>query len=603
MANTRNQKNNKKEKHKINFKYNLSEYFSFLMNYKTLLFLTLFMVLILESRHVLENYLFKVIIDNGTSFSTGTLAKPEFLHVLIIVAVSFLALYVLVGGVARWLFLHFLNLLEGRLIFDVKKKYFDHIVTLDHGFHVSHKTGSLISRLTRGRSAMERMTDVITFSLAPLIFQLTILIFALLYLDKLSAIIIMCTVAVFIIYGLIIQRLQQKANIEENEAEDIEKANVADIFTNIDSIKYFGKENFIKKRFDTLASKTKFWMIKHWNYFRWFDSGQTIILGLGTFFLIYFPMKAFLGGTMSLGTITFIYTAYGSLFGPLFSFMHGMRDIYRAMADFEDLFEYGKIQKEIKDSSNAKSLEIKEGKVEFKNITFNYGKRTIFKNFSLHIPQNKKVALVGHSGSGKTTLIKLLYRLYDVQEGNILIDEKDIRDFKQESLRSEMAIVPQECILFDATVYENILFSRPDATRAEVMKAIKFAQLDRIIEKFPNKERTIVGERGVKLSGGEKQRVSIARAILADKKILVLDEATSSLDSETEHEIQQDLLELMKGRTSIIIAHRLSTIMHADKIIVLKEGKIVQTGTHNQLIKQPGEYKHLWNLQKGGYIK
>jgi len=282
--------------------------------------------------------------------------------------------------------------------------------------------------------------------------------------------------------------------------------------------------------------------------------------------------------------------------------MHGMRDIYRAMADFEDLFEYGKIQKEIKDSPGAKKLEIKEGEVEFKDIEFKYGHRKIFQNFSLHVPKNKKIALVGHSGSGKTTLVKLLYRLYDVNNGSITIDGKDIRNFKQESLRGEMSVVPQECILFDATVYENILFSRPDATRAEVMKAIKFAQLDKIIEKFPNKENTIVGERGVKLSGGEKQRVSIARAILANKKVLVLDEATSALDSETEHEIQADLKELMQGRTSIIIAHRLSTIMHADKIIVLKDGKIVQSGKHCQLIQQPGEYKKLWNLQKGGYL-
>jgi len=595
--------NKKKEKHKINFKYNLSEYFSFLKKYKLLLFLTLFMVLILESRHVLENFLFKIIVDNGTAFSAGSIAKPELINLLVIVAVSFLTLYVFVGGVARWLFLHFLNLLEGRLIFDVKKKYFDHLVSLDHGFHVSHKTGSLISRLGRGRSAMERMTDVITFSLAPLIFQLTILLFALIYLDKFSAVIILCTVVAFITYGMAIQRVQQKANMEENEAEDVEKANVSDIFTNIDSIKYFGKENFIKKRFEKLASNTRYWMIKHWNYFRWFDSGQTIILGIGTFFLVYFPIKAFLAGTMTLGTVTFIYTAYASLFGPLFSFMHGMRDIYRAMADFEDLFEYGKVKKEIVDAPDAKNLVIKEGEVEFKNINFNYGKRKIFKEFSLKIPKNKKLALVGHSGSGKTTLVKLLYRLYDIEKGAVLIDGKDIRSIKQESLRNEMAVVPQECVLFDATVYDNILFSRPDATRQEVLEAIRFAQLDKIIEKFPNKEKTIVGERGVKLSGGEKQRVSIARAILANKRILVLDEATSSLDSETEHEIQRDLAKLMEGRTSIIIAHRLSTIMHADKIIVLKEGKIVQAGRHSSLICQPGEYRKLWNLQKGGYLK
>jgi ATP-binding cassette subfamily B protein len=248
-------------------------------------------------------------------------------------------------------------------------------------------------------------------------------------------------------------------------------------------------------------------------------------------------------------------------------------------------------------------MDITDGEVEFKDVSFNYGKRKIFENFNLKIPKNSKIALVGHSGSGKTTLIKLLYRFYDINSGQILIDEKDIRDFKQDSLRSEMSIVPQECILFDDTIYKNILFSNPSASREEVMQAIKFAQLDKVIERFTKKEDTIVGERGIKLSGGEKQRVSIARAILANKRILILDEATSALDSETEFEIQKDLEKLMKGRTSIIIAHRLSTIMNADKIIVLKGGEIVQQGKHSQLISQPGEYKKFWNLQKGRYLK
>jgi ATP-binding cassette, subfamily B, heavy metal transporter len=280
-----------------------------------------------------------------------------------------------------------------------------------------------------------------------------------------------------------------------------------------------------------------------------------------------------------------------------------MRDFYTVMGDFESLYSYSKIKKEVKDKDDAKPLKIKNPSIEFKNITFMYGKRKIFENFNLKISKNKKVAFVGHSGCGKTTLVKLLYRLYDLNTGKILLDDTDIKQVNQESLREEMSIVPQECVLFDDSIYNNILFSKPNAKKEEVMSAIKFAQLDKIIENFPDKENTLVGERGIKLSGGEKQRVSIARAILADKKILVLDEATSSLDSETEHEIQKDLEKLMKGRTSIIIAHRLSTIMHADMIVVMKKGKIVERGKHVQLIKKNGEYKKLWKLQKGGYIK
>ena len=225
------------------------------------------------------------------------------------------------------------------------------------------------------------------------------------------------------------------------------------------------------------------------------------------------------------------------------------------------------------------------------------------KNFNLEIKPGEKVALVGHSGSGKSTLVKLLYRLYDVTAGRILIDNQNVKDVKQESLRSELSIVPQECILFDNTVFENIKFSNTKASKKDVMNAIKLAQLDKTVKNFPYKEKTIVGERGVKLSGGEKQRVSISRAILANKRVIILDEATSSLDSKTEHEIQDALKHLLKGRTSIIIAHRLSTIMNADKIVVLDKGKIVQIGKHNDLIRKKGAYRELWNLQKGGYLQ
>ena len=310
----------------------------------------------------------------------------------------------------------------------------------------------------------------------------------------------------------------------------------------------------------------------------------------------------FLDGELSLGSLVFIYTVFGNLMGPLFGFVYGIRGFYRSMADFEALFEYGKIENEIKDKKRAKDLKIKEGIIEFRNIDFSYSKRKLFNNFNLMIQAKKKVALVGHSGCGKTTLVKLLYRLYDVDEGEILIDGKNIKDFKQESLRSELSIVPQECILFDDTIYNNIAFSNPKASKEDVFKAMGFAQLDEVIKNFPKKERTIVGERGVKLSGGEKQRVSIARAILANKKVLVLDEATSSLDSKTEYEIQKDLEKLMSGRTSIIIAHRLSTIMKADIIVVMRQGKIVQMGKHKDLLKEEGSYGHLWSLQRGGYI-
>ncbi len=595
-------KNKRKNKENIDFKYNLKTYWNLLARYKLIFIALLFLVLIMESASVAEKFMFKLLVDKGAQLESGSIVLNIFLNYVIILGLVFLAV-VLSRALMQWLSIHILNRLDGNLIRDLKVKFFNHLITLSHSFHVSHKTGSMISRLSRGGRAIERMTDTVIFNFAPLLFQVCAASVSLAFIDWISALIILSTIIVFLGYNYITQQIQRPSSVTANNAEDFEKANIGDIFTNVDSIKYFGKEQMIKGKFEKLTENTRKEFIKNWDYFRWSDAGQRIILGTGTFFLIYFSITKFMAGAMTIGSLVFIYTIFLNLMGPLYSFTHGMRDFYRVMADFESLFQYAKIEQEIKDKSNAKPIKIEKGEIEFKNVDFNYGKRKIFKDLNLKIKKNEKIALVGHSGSGKTTLVKLLYRMYDVNLGAISIDNQDIRDLKQESLRGEMSIVPQECVLFDDTVYNNISFSNPKASRAQVLEAIKFSQLDKIIEKFPNKENTIVGERGIKLSGGEKQRVSIARAILANKKILVLDEATSSLDSETEHEIQQDLKKLMEGRTSIIIAHRLSTIMHADRIIVFKQGKIIQEGKHYQLIQKPGEYKKLWNLQKGGYLR
>ncbi|MEI7718680.1 MAG: ABC transporter ATP-binding protein [archaeon] len=586
----------------VHVKENLKIYFSFLKKFKFLLIGTLFFVFIHEAKQIADKYVVKIAFDKSAEFVAGTFPKESLFSLFGILLLVLLGLTIFVSVFGNWVKLHLLHRLEVGLIYNLKEKYFAHIISLDHKFFTTHKTGSLISRLGRGGSAIERMTDSILFEFAPLILQFSILAVSLLYLDKMSALIVSVIMVVFLVFTISFQKVANKDNLLANKAEDIEKGNIADIFTNVDSIKYFGKEYWIQKRYLNLAKETRQATLKSWDHWRIVSAGQSLILGLGTAALLYFSFKEFLEGNLSLGTLTFIYTTYYSLMGPMFGFVHGIRNFNRSLTDFQDLFEYGKVESEIKDKQTAKDMKINLGKIEFKDVTFAYEKRKVFENFSLKIPANKKVAFVGHSGCGKTSLVKLLYRLYDIQSGSITIDGKDIRDVKHESLRSEMAIVPQECILFDDTVYHNIQFSNPNANREQVMQAIKFAQLDKVIERFPNKENTIVGERGVKLSGGEKQRVSIARAILANKKILVLDEATSALDSETEHEIQRDLQRLMEGRTSIVIAHRLSTIMNADIIVVMKEGKIVQMGKHNELISKPGEYKKLWNLQKGGYL-
>mgnify|MGYP001595146351 CR=1 FL=1 len=582
--------------------YNLKIYGSLIQRYKWLFATCMLVILAIEALRVVDKFLFKIIIDEGTIFTDGKLIVENFFSVLFFVALIFIVATIL-RAIGDWWRLSLMNRLEADMIFDIKKRFFNHIIHLSHNFHTTHKTGSLIARLLRGANAVEKMTDVLLFNIFPLVFQFGVVFFSLLYIHWIPAAIIAITSICFIAYSVVVQRQYHEYQSYANKVEDQEKGYISDVFTNIDAIKYFGKENTMMANFKKLSWLTRNAFEQSWNFFRWLDSGQTIIVGVSTFFLLYFSIVELIAGRLSIGTVVFIYTLYGNILQPLYGFVHGLRNAYSSMADFEGLFTYAKIENDIKDTSSAKRLRIKEGKIEFKNVWFRYHQRFVLSDVNLVIRPNEKVALVGHSGSGKSTLVKLLYRFYDVTKGNILIDGTSVNDVQQESLRGELSVVPQECILFDETIYNNVAFSNPHAGKEAVWKAIQFAQLDKLIKVLPKKENTVVGERGVKLSGGEKQRVSIARALLANKKILVLDEATSSLDSKTEHNIQESLKKLMQGRTVVIIAHRLSTIMNADNIVVMAKGKIVQVGSHQQLIKQPGVYKQLWDLQKGGYIK
>ncbi len=591
---------NEKEK-KVDFKYNLKEYFSFVINYKILLFLTVLSAILYQFLELSESYFFKKIVDNAGLYFGDSITREYFVNFLFYLAIAFIFV-VLFRFILKWLGVKLLNKIQINIVTQFKTKYFNHILGLSHKFHTSNKTGSLISRLNRGSRAMEMITDVLFFQIAPLLIQAVLVGFSMAYFNKTAGIISVLMIIAFVSYGLFMQKIQRKYKSIANQFEDSEKGFIGDIFTNIDSVKYFGKENKIKNIFYKKANETKKASLKDWDFFAWQDAGQNTIVGIGTFFILFFSLKAFISKELSLGELTFIFSVYGNLIGPMYSFVWGIRTISRAMVDFQDIFEYGKIENDIKNLPGAKKIKIKRGGIEFKDVSFDYGKKELFKNFNLKISPSQKVALVGHSGCGKTSLIKLLYRFYDIKSGKIKIDGINIKNTLQESLRSEMSIVPQEAILFDDTIYNNISFAKPSAKRKEVLEAIKMAKLDKVIMDFPNKEKTIVGERGVKLSGGEKQRVSIARAILANKRILILDEATSALDSKTEMDIQKGLSQLLKNRTSIIVAHRLSTIMSADKIIVLKKGKIIEEGKHEELLLKKGEYYKLWKIQKGGYI-
>jgi len=594
----------KKRQEKLNLKENLAVYLNLVKKHRGVLIFLIVLTLIIEGARIFEKFLFKVVVDKSGEFIAQTLILANFIQILFVIALVFLGVIV-IKIITHWFSNKIMNRFDGMLQFDLKKKFFDHIVQLSHKFHTSHKSGSLISRLNRGERSVEALNDFFIHNLGPIVFQIIIIAGALLILDPPSALVIVTVTVLFILFSLWIANKQKIPQYQSNKAEDREKGIMGDVFTNIESVKYFGKEKFVSNRYAKLAEDTKVKMIRFWDYGVLFTAGESLILSLGTFFIIFFPILRLIQGEIGVGTLVFIYSLYMGLTGPLFRLVFGIRRFYISLGDFHALFKYLKIKNDIVDKAGAPDIEIKEGRLELNNVSFSYPKKKAqaVQNINLNIKPNEKVALVGHSGCGKTTLIKLLYRLYDTDKGQILIDGKNVKAVKQHSLRSELSIVPQEPILFDDTIYNNIRFANPKASREEVMRAIKFAQLSKIIKTFPLKENTIVGERGMKLSGGEKQRVSIARALLADKKVLVLDEATSALDSKTEYEIRVALGKLLKDKTAIIIAHRLSTIMSADRIIVMDKGKIVQEGKHRDLIKRRGIYRELWDLQRGGYIK
>ncbi len=591
----------KKTGKKIHFKENLKLYYEIAKNYKWLFIGIFALSLVTVTSRLIQNILYKIIVDNGEIFSKGVLALEQFSKILFIISIIF-SLILMSRTFASWVLVRLINKFSLNVMYDIKRKFFSHIINLHHGFHTSNKTGSLISKLNRGTRAVSGISDFIFYSVFYTLFEFLFFTSALFYFDLYSGVIVVFCIGSFFIISLYIIKIQQPAQIESNRAEDIEKANLSDSFTNIEPIKYFGKEKIAFDKFSILSKENMDKSLIYWNFHRYINSSQVLINGLGVILIFYFSLKRFLLGEITLGTLVFIYSSFMSVVIPFHHFVYTLKGLFTHLGDLESLYEYDKIKNEIIDKENAQEANIKNGEIIFKDISFNYNKRKIIDKFNLTINPKEKIAFVGHSGSGKTTLIKLLYRFYEVDSGEIDIDKKNVKDFKQKSLRESLSIVPQECILFDDTLYNNILFSNPTASRDQVLKAIKFAQLEEFIKKLPNKENTIVGERGIKLSGGEKQRVSIARAILADKKILVLDEATSSLDSKTEDEIKKGLYKLLEGRTAIVIAHRLSTIMQVDRIVVMDNGKIVQIGKHTDLINKKGVYKELWNLQKGGYI-
>jgi ATP-binding cassette subfamily B protein len=372
-----------------------------------------------------------------------------------------------------------------------------------------------------------------------------------------------------------------------------------DSLLNFETVKYFGNEAWEADRFDTAMRRYEDAAVKNTSSLAILNVGQAVLMGVGASGALLIAGRAVVDGSMTTGDFVAVSAFMTQLFMPLNFLGFVYRQIKQSLVDMEKMFELLDVESELKDAPTAKPLAVDEGAIVFDNVSFGYDvRRPILQNFSLEVPAGATVAIVGASGAGKSTLSRLLYRFYDADRGGILIDGQDITDVTQESLRAAIGVVPQDTVLFNDTIRYNIRYGRPEATDDEIVAAAKLASIHDFIMETPDGYDTVVGERGLKISGGEKQRVAIARTILKRPKILLFDEATSALDSRTEKDIQRSLQEVSRNRTTMTIAHRLSTVIHADEIVVLDKGTIVERGRHEELLARDGLYATMWRRQQ-----
>ncbi len=477
---------------------------------------------------------------------------------------------------------------------------FVHMHELSLRFHLERKTGGLTRVLERGRNGIETIVRMVILQLIPTIVEVALLLGVLLWqFDWRYVIATLTMVVAFMSFTYIVTEWRVGIRRKMNESDTEANTKAIDSLLNYETVKYFSAEEREAKRYDRSMERYEQASVKTYTSLTWLNIGQAVIFTFGLTAVMLMCASGVRSGRHTVGDFVLINAMMIQLYQPLNLMGMLYREIKQAVIDIEKMFEVLSRPAEIEDAPDAKPLVITAGAVRFDDVRFAYDpERQILKGLSFEVPAGKTVAIVGPSGAGKSTISRLLFRLYDISGGRITIDGQDIRDVTQASLRAAIGMVPQDTVLFNDTIRYNIRYGRWDADDAEVEEAARLAQIDGFIRMSPLGYETQVGERGLKLSGGEKQRVAIARTVLKAPPILVLDEATSALDSHTEHEIQEALERVSRNRTSLVIAHRLSTIVGADEIIVLDQGRIAERGTHAQLLASGGLYASMWNRQR-----
>lgn len=570
-------------------KYKWSYYSIYIINALRVILLTLLTPIIL-----------KKIIDLISNPSLNHITdKTELFHLVFIFSLLLLG-GLITGRLSGYVTTYF----QSNVIRELHNHAFEKLTNHSYKFFTNQFSGSLVAKAKRLVRGFEIMHDIFVWEFFMTTFSLLGIFYVLLKEARFISYIFIGWSIVYFFISLLFIKYKIKYDLLESEADSKVSGGISDALSNILNVKIFSARSDEIARYkkitqDEHLSRSKAWLIGNFA-----DTVQSVMMAGIHIVLLYSLANGWIAGEISTGVFVLVETYTLNIFDKLWNLSKAMTRFVKAFTDVKEITDIMDQKIDILDSKNPEKLKIKDGKINFENVCFQYVEdNEVFSDFNLEIKAGEKIGLVGHSGSGKSTITKLLLRFADIQEGSIKIDNQNISKITQDDLRSKISYVPQESILFHRSIKENIGYSKPGSTDEEIIEAAKKAHAHEFISGLQKGYDTLVGERGIKLSGGERQRVTIARAMLKSAPILILDEATSSLDSISESYIQEAFNELMKGKTTIVIAHRLSTIQKMDRIIVLENGKIIEEGTHRQLIRKKGQYAELWNHQVGGFIE